>query len=170
MWQPQSRISRQSVILLSTQIWTDITGADAEMSLMSLKLRKLSLVIFALSIEMNHIPSGTEGKNQELVRAIPLCGEYTGPQFEDKFRSVNQMDGISIADGGKMSDSWFVNKRTCKIQCYICREKCIQRLPLFLSNFGEWKKTLISPSIERVIFVSLTVLEIFALIVDLSLT
>ena len=25
--------------------------------------------------------------------------------FEDKFRSVNQMDGISIADGGKMVDS-----------------------------------------------------------------
>ena len=41
----------------------------------------------------------TEGKNQALVRAIPFCGEYPGPRFEDKFRSANQMDGISIADG-----------------------------------------------------------------------
>ena len=31
--------------------------------------------------------------------------EYTGPRFEDKFRSANQMDGISIADGGKMADN-----------------------------------------------------------------
>ena len=43
--------------------------------------------------------------NQALVGAIPFCGEYPGPQFEDKFRSSNQMDGISIADGGKMADS-----------------------------------------------------------------
>ena len=28
-----------------------------------------------------------------------------GPRFEDKFRSANQMDGISIAGGGKMADS-----------------------------------------------------------------
>ena len=47
----------------------------------------------------------TEGKNQALVGAIPFCGEYPGPRFEDKFRSSNQMDGISIADGGKMVDS-----------------------------------------------------------------
>ena len=47
----------------------------------------------------------TEGKNQALVGAIPFCGEYPGPRFEDKFRSSNQMDGISIADGGKMADS-----------------------------------------------------------------
>ena len=47
----------------------------------------------------------TEGKNQTLVGAIPFCGEYPGPRFEDKFRSANQMDGISIADGGKMADS-----------------------------------------------------------------
>ena len=26
-------------------------------------------------------------------------------RFEDKFRSANQIDGISIADGGKMADS-----------------------------------------------------------------
>ena len=43
----------------------------------------------------------TEGKNQTLVGAIPFCGEYPGPRFEDKFRSANQIDGISIADGGK---------------------------------------------------------------------
>ena len=39
----------------------------------------------------------TEGKNQALVAAIPYCGEYPGPRFEDKFRSANQMDGISKA-------------------------------------------------------------------------
>ena len=47
----------------------------------------------------------TEGKNQTLVGAIPFCGEYPGPRFEDKFQSANQIDGISIADGGKMADS-----------------------------------------------------------------
>ena len=40
----------------------------------------------------------TEGKKQALVGAIPYCGEYPGPRFEDKFRSANQMDGISKAD------------------------------------------------------------------------
>ena len=40
----------------------------------------------------------TEGKNQALVEALPFCGEYPGPRSEDKFRSSNQMDGISIAD------------------------------------------------------------------------
>ena len=47
----------------------------------------------------------TEGKNQALVGALPFCGEYPGPRSEDKFRLSNQMDGISIADGGKMADS-----------------------------------------------------------------
>ena len=47
----------------------------------------------------------TEGKNQTLVGAIPFCGEYPGPRFEDKFWLANQIDGISIADGGKMADS-----------------------------------------------------------------
>ena len=46
-----------------------------------------------------------EGKNQALVGAIPFCGEYPDPRFEDKFRSANQMGGISIADGGKIADS-----------------------------------------------------------------
>ena len=68
----------------------------------------------------------TEGKNQTLVGAIPFCGEYPGPRFEDKFRSANQIDGISIADGGKMADSKFVNKKTCEIRCYIYKQKCIQ--------------------------------------------
>ena len=45
------------------------------------------------------------GENQALIGAIPFCGEYPGPRFEDKFRSADQMDGISIADGGKMADS-----------------------------------------------------------------
>ena len=44
-------------------------------------------------------------KNQVLVGAIPFCGEYPAPRFEDKFRSANQMDGISIDDEGKMADS-----------------------------------------------------------------
>ena len=39
----------------------------------------------------------TEGKHQALAAAIPYCGEYPGPRFEDKFRSANQMDGISKA-------------------------------------------------------------------------
>ena len=47
----------------------------------------------------------TEGKNQTLVGVIPFCGEYPSPRFEDKFPSANQIDGISIADGGKMADS-----------------------------------------------------------------
>ena len=51
------------------------------------------------------VPRQTEGENQALVGAIPFCGEYPGPRFEDKFRSANQKDGTSIADGGKMTDS-----------------------------------------------------------------
>ena len=47
----------------------------------------------------------TEGTSQTLVGAIPFCGEYPGLRSEDKFRSANQIDGISIADGGKMADS-----------------------------------------------------------------
>ena len=46
-----------------------------------------------------------EGKNQALVGAIPFCGEHPGPRFEDKFRSANQMDGISKAGGDKMAAS-----------------------------------------------------------------
>ena len=48
--------------------------------------------------------STNRGENQALVGAIPSCGEYPGPRFEDKFRSANQMGGISIAGGGKMAD------------------------------------------------------------------
>ena len=47
----------------------------------------------------------TEGKNQALVGVIPFCDEYPGPRFEDRFRSANQMDGISKACGDKMADS-----------------------------------------------------------------
>ena len=46
-----------------------------------------------------------EGKNQALVGAIPFCGEYPGPWFEDKFQSANQMDGISKAGKDKMAGS-----------------------------------------------------------------
>ena len=66
------------------------------------------------------------GENQALVGAIPFCGEYPGPRFEDNFRSANQMDGISEAGGNKVAASYFVNKRKCKIRCDICRQKCIQ--------------------------------------------
>ena len=50
----------------------------------------------------HHLPTleylfTTEGGNQALAGAIPYCGEYPGPRFEDKFRSANQMDGISKA-------------------------------------------------------------------------
>ena len=45
------------------------------------------------------------GENQALGGAIPFCGEYPGPRFEDKFRSANQMDGISKAGGDKMAAS-----------------------------------------------------------------
>ena len=68
----------------------------------------------------------TEGTSQALVEAIPFCGEYPGPRFEDKFRSANQMDGISEAGGITMADSQFVKKKTCKIRREICRQKCIQ--------------------------------------------
>ena len=47
----------------------------------------------------------TEGGNQALVGTIPFCGEYPGPRFEDKFRSANQMDGISKDGGDKMASS-----------------------------------------------------------------
>ena len=36
----------------------------------------------------------TEGENQALAGAMPYCGEYPGPRFENKFRSANQMDGM----------------------------------------------------------------------------
>ena len=47
----------------------------------------------------------TEGENQAWVGAIPFCGEYPGPWFQDKFRSANQMDRISKAGGDKMAAS-----------------------------------------------------------------
>ena len=55
--------------------------------------------------ETTLITRTNRGENQTLVGVIPFCGEHPGPRFEDKFRSANQIDGISIADGGKMSDS-----------------------------------------------------------------
>ena len=58
-----------------------------------------------LFMQHNDFIYSNRGENQTLVGAIPFCGEYPGPRFEDKFRSANQIDGISIADGGKMADS-----------------------------------------------------------------
>ena len=46
----------------------------------------------------HHFTKRNRGENQTLAAAIPYCGEYSGPRFEDKFRSANQMDGISKAD------------------------------------------------------------------------
>ena len=65
----------------------------------------VSQYIYLKSIYFNIDQSNNRGENQTLVGAIPFCGEYPGPRFEDKFRSANQIDGISIADGGKMADS-----------------------------------------------------------------
>ena len=45
------------------------------------------------------------GENQALAGATQFCGENPGPQFEDKFRSANQMDEISKAGGDKMTAS-----------------------------------------------------------------
>ena len=59
---------------------------------------------FQVTNPVNH-ENRQKGKNQALVRAMPFCGEYPGPRCEDKFRSANQMDGISIAGGGKMADN-----------------------------------------------------------------
>ena len=39
----------------------------------------------------------TEGGNQTLVGPIPFCGEHPDTRVEDKFRSANQMNGISTA-------------------------------------------------------------------------
>ena len=39
----------------------------------------------------------TEGGNQTLVGPIPFCGELPDTRVEDKFRSANQMNGISTA-------------------------------------------------------------------------
>ena len=62
-------------------------------------------VAMAEHVIMHSKISPNRGEIQALVGAIPFCCEYPGPRFEDKFRSANQMDRISIADGGKMAGS-----------------------------------------------------------------
>ena len=47
---------------------------------------------------VNYDDETEQRENQALVGAIPYCGEYPGPRLGDKFRSANQMDGISKAD------------------------------------------------------------------------
>ena len=69
---------------------------------------KITLPRFEFNFNCKSLVVGygiTERKNQALVRAILSCGEYPGPRFEDKFRSANQMDGISKAGGDKMAES-----------------------------------------------------------------
>ena len=51
------------------------------------------------------LPKGNRGENQALLGAIPFCGEYPGPRFEDKFQSANQMNGIPKAGRDKMAAS-----------------------------------------------------------------
>ena len=46
-----------------------------------------------------------KGENQALVTMIAFCGEHPDPRFEDKFRSANQMDGVSKSGGDKMAAS-----------------------------------------------------------------
>ena len=60
---------------------------------------------YSLTQHCRQLDRATEGKNQALVGAIPFCGEYPGPQFEDEVRSANQMDGILKAGGDKMAAS-----------------------------------------------------------------
>ena len=53
------------------------------------------------------IPINFAGPQQRGKPAIgwsdTIFSEYPGPRFEDKFRSANQMDGISKAGGDKMA-------------------------------------------------------------------
>ena len=37
------------------------------------------------------VEGSKQRENQALIGAIPFCGEYPGPWFEDKFRSANHM-------------------------------------------------------------------------------
>ena len=48
-----------------------------------------SIIIDSLQTSSLSTLQATEGKNQALVGAIPVCGEYPGPRFEDEFRSAN---------------------------------------------------------------------------------
>ena len=74
------------VVFSSPSRWTNLAVFQ---TMLKLLLRS------QLKITINFIT--TEGKNQTLVAAIPYCGEYPGPRFEDKFRSANQMGGVSKA-------------------------------------------------------------------------
>ena len=76
-----------------------------------------------------------------MAGAIPFCVEYPGPRFEDKFRSANQMDGISKAGGDKMADSEFVSKRTCEIQCDRYGQKCSPQILGNKEDIGIPKRT-----------------------------
>ena len=75
------------------------------------------------------------------------------------------MGGLSRAGGSKMAEIYFVHKKNANVQAKVHRATASISV-----TFQELKKTLASPNLQRVICVSLTVLEIFALILDLSLT
>ena len=47
----------------------------------------------------------TDTKTRHWLERYHFVSEYFDPRFEDKFRSANQMDGISIDGGGKIADS-----------------------------------------------------------------
>ena len=54
-----------------------------------------------ISLRPNLRVAATEGENP----GIGWSDIISGPRFEDKFRSANQMEGISKAGGDKMADS-----------------------------------------------------------------
>ena len=70
--------------------------------------------MFLLLVNCHQKCNINRGKNQTLVGAIPFCGEYPGPRFEDKFRSANRMDGISKAGGDKMVASKFCKQENMR--------------------------------------------------------
>ena len=61
------------------------------------------------------LPSTTEGKTRHCLERYHFVVSTLALDLEDKFRSANQMAGISKAGGDKMAASKFVNKRTCEI-------------------------------------------------------
>ena len=71
----------------------------------SLLLRRDAHWLCAFKTEICKREEKPGNLGEKLVATIPFCGEYPGPRFEDKFRSANQMDGISKAGGDKMATS-----------------------------------------------------------------
>ena len=87
------------------------------------------------------------GKNQALVGAIPFCGEYPGPQFEDKFRSANQTNEITKVGGDKMINLLtreyanygvtYTGKSTSSDCLYFCQILRNKRKHSYLQTYNE---------------------------------